>query len=697
MWSVLEPGRTFVHGWSVEAICEHLEAVTAGEILRLLINVPPGCMKSLTTNVFWPAWEWGPRDLPHTRYVSASYSQDLTVRDNRRCRSVISSEAYQAMWGDRFQLLPEQNAKVRFDNNHTGFKIATSVKGVGTGERGDRVIIDDPHNIKDVESDAKREEVLQWFTEVIPTRVNDAHKSARVIIMQRVHERDTSGLIIKDLDYTHLCLPMEYEQDYRTYTVVKPRYMENQEPEWVRLLKRETDPLPRWLDQVESQALKEEQKLESWDDAPFEISEPQLLYRQDPRTEENELLWAERFSRPYLETDLKPSLRAWGGTYAEAGQLQQRPAPRGGGMFQRDDINIIDIVPVGGRTVRGWDLAATKDGHAAFTVGVRMQRDLRGRVIVTDVKRFRGTPHEVEEALKNCAKNDGPLVQQDIPQDPGQSGKAQKTNFATLLHGRDFTFSPESGSKEDRAKPLAAQSEAGNLYMVRAGWNDALISEMCIFPNGQFKDQVDAASRAYANLVRRRPRRIGGGMFQRDDINIIDIVPVGGRTVRGWDLAATKDGHAAFTVGVRMQRDLRGRVIVTDVKRFRGTPHEVEEALKNCAKNDGPLVQQDIPQDPGQSGKAQKTNFATLLHGRDFTFSPESGSKEDRAKPLAAQSEAGNLYMVRAGWNDALISEMCIFPNGQFKDQVDAASRAYANLVRRRPRRIGAAPEVIHG
>src|SRR5262249_34997198 len=158
-------------------------------ITRLLINIPPGAMKSLTTNVFWPAWEWGPRDLAHMRYIGASYSHDLTIRDNLRCRRLIESYVYQRLWGGRFRLNDDQNAKVRFANDRTGFKLATSVGGLGTGERGDRFIIDDPHNLVDGESEAKRDSTLAWFSEVVPTRLNDPESSAIVIIMQRVHER----------------------------------------------------------------------------------------------------------------------------------------------------------------------------------------------------------------------------------------------------------------------------------------------------------------------------------------------------------------------------------------------------------------------------------------------------------------------------------------------------------------------------
>lgn len=452
MWPVLEPGRTFVDGWAVRAICEHLEAVTNGEIRKLLINVPPGCMKSLTCNVFWPAWEWGPRRMPSTRYVSAAYAEHLTIRDNRKARALIKSDFYQAAWGDVFQLDPGQDSKTKFDNLETGFKLATSVGGTGTGERGDRFIIDDPHNIKEGESEAKREEALMWFSEVVPTRVNDAEKSAFVLIMQRVHERDVSGLILsKELGYEHLCLPMEYEADRACSTCIG---------------------------------------------------------FTDPRATDGDLLWPERFPGRYLEEDLKPSLRAWGGEYAIAGQLQQRPAPRGGGMFKRDDLQLVREAPAGGQTVRGWDLAGSTERRSPWTVGTKVRRS-DGGYYVLDVVRIQGTPGEVYRLMKTTADADGPRVVQDIPQDPGQAGKDQKRHVARLLDGHDVRFGLESGSKEDRARPFAAQSEAGNVYLVVAPWNDAYVRELETFPAGEFKDQVDASSRAYARLMREKSPDVG--------------------------------------------------------------------------------------------------------------------------------------------------------------------------------------------
>ncbi len=114
MWPVIEPATPLVTGWAMDAICEHLEAVTYGDITRLLINVPPGSSKSLLCNVFWPAWEWACD--PHLRYLSFSYAAHLTERDNRRFRDVILSERYQRLFGDRFKLTQKGEEYVSTDN-----------------------------------------------------------------------------------------------------------------------------------------------------------------------------------------------------------------------------------------------------------------------------------------------------------------------------------------------------------------------------------------------------------------------------------------------------------------------------------------------------------------------------------------------------------------------------------------------------
>src|SRR5215470_2701668 len=140
-WHVVEPATPFVANWHIDAIVEHLEAVSRGEIRNLLINVPPRHMKSLLVSVFWPCWEW--IHWPHRRWLYSSYAAQLSIRDSLKCRRLIESRWYQANWSSRFTLTSDQNQKSRFENDKSGYGLSTSVGGAATGEGGDRVICDD--------------------------------------------------------------------------------------------------------------------------------------------------------------------------------------------------------------------------------------------------------------------------------------------------------------------------------------------------------------------------------------------------------------------------------------------------------------------------------------------------------------------------------------------------------------------------
>jgi len=508
-WHALEPGAEFVYGWAVEAICEHLQAVTDGEIRRLVINVPPGCTKSMTTSVFWPMYEWGPASLPTYRIITCAYDQGLPIRDHIRSRDLALSEWYQANWGHLWQFKGDQNAKIRYENDKTGWRQASSTGSGLTGHRGDRLLLDDPHAVRDVESEEVREKALRWFSETLPTRLNKPAESAIVVIMQRVHERDVSGLILsKELDYEHLCLPMEFERSTRSFSHVRRKDVP---PERRTRMIGEGMALPEWLDEAEYEERLQLDPTNNPDEL-FPVPDGhvphfQLVWPQDRRDEDGDLLWPERFPREAVE-ELKDAFRSWGGTYAEAGQLQQRPAPRGGGSFQRSDFQYLEHPPVCSRIVRGWDLAGSERKKSPYTVGLKLGQFDQGFVIL-DVWREKVNPFAMEQGVITTANADGHGIIIDLPQDPGQAGKFQRSYLIAKLAGYDAHSSPESGSKEARARPVQAQAEAQNLYLVRAPWNDALVNELCLFPNGEFKDQADALSRAFMRLTMQPKKKVG--------------------------------------------------------------------------------------------------------------------------------------------------------------------------------------------
>ena len=209
-WSELEPDTPLRWNWHLTAICDHLEAVSRGQIRNLLVNIPPGCMKSMLVSVLWPAWEWATH--PELRYLCASYDQALSVRDNRRVRDLVLSPWYQARW-PHVQLREDQNQKTRFDTTAGGWRIGTSVGGRATGEHPHRKIVDDPHTPSQSLSELERAEVRHWFDNTLSTR-GVALGAATVVIMQRLHEQDLSGHILDGGGFVHLCLPMRWSDTW---------------------------------------------------------------------------------------------------------------------------------------------------------------------------------------------------------------------------------------------------------------------------------------------------------------------------------------------------------------------------------------------------------------------------------------------------------------------------------------------------
>ena len=152
-WRTIEPQKPLVEGWLLNTIADFLMAVTDGHINRLILNVVPGGMKSLCLNAFLPAWEWGPCNMPYLRYISASYSESLTQRDNGRFNRIISDPVYRQCWGDRFKVAKE--AVQHIENNKTGWKRAISIGGGTPGLRANRILIDDPNNPNEVEFESR--------------------------------------------------------------------------------------------------------------------------------------------------------------------------------------------------------------------------------------------------------------------------------------------------------------------------------------------------------------------------------------------------------------------------------------------------------------------------------------------------------------------------------------------------------------
>ncbi len=460
-WHVIEPAAIYKPNWHIDAICEHLKAVEDGEIRNLLINVPPRSMKSITISVGWPAFVWV--NKPSTRFLFSSYAQSLAIRDALKSRRIIQSPWYQKYFKDSFKLAGDQNVKSRYDNDHQGYRISTSVGGSATGEGGDYVIVDDPHNVQEAESDVIRESTLIWWDEVMSSRLNDPEAGAKIIIMQRAHEDDLSGHVLEQGGYEHLMLPMEFDPDRKCSTSIG---------------------------------------------------------FSDPRVKRGELLFPDR-AGPNAVAELKRSM----GSYASAGQLQQSPAPRRGGMIKVDEINIVECIDEHNikREWRSWDKAGT-DGAGAFTVGARIGKYKKPRqhdancghnkcggslYFVRNIVRGRWSAGPREHTIAQISHADGKRVAIVIEQEPGSGGKESAQATKAKLKNRKVEIERPTGSKEDRADPFAVAVENGEVDVLDAEWNLEYLEELRHFPGSKYKDQVDATAQGFNRLRGKGKIRIG--------------------------------------------------------------------------------------------------------------------------------------------------------------------------------------------
>ena len=428
-WPVLEPARPFVNGWALQVMCEHLEAVTRGEVLRLLINVPPGMMKSLLL-VFWPAWEWGPQGLAHMQYLATSFSQANVLRDNAKMRRLVLSPKYQALWPITFR--PDQDAKGKYENTANGFREGRPFVSM-TGGRGDRVLVDDPHSVDGGESDVQRAAAVQTFREGITDRLNDVQTSAIIAIMQRLHDQDVAGEVLRlDQDFVHLMLPMEFEAKRRCTT---------------------------------------------------------RLGFIDPRTREGELLFPERFPRAEVE-----KLKRAKGPYAWSGQYQQLPTPRSGAYFSADWFNRYRDRPAALRLYGTSDYAVTKDA-GDFTVHRVWGVAPSGDIYLVDGWRGQTTSDVwIERKLDlikrwrpNAWFGEGGVIQKAI--EPALLRRSRERQVYCR-----FEWLPSVTDKATRARGFQARAAMGAIFVPETPAGEDWIAELCAFPAGAHDDEVDAAS-----------------------------------------------------------------------------------------------------------------------------------------------------------------------------------------------------------
>lgn len=407
---------------------------------------------------------------PHVKIVGVAYDPKLAIRDATKTRRIIDSAWYRDRWGNRFDIIADLDRKAMYENSGGGFRFSTSVGGTLTGEGGDILIVDDPINAKKANWESAREAVNQWWDESVQLRLNDQRTGAKIIIMQRLHENDLVGHVLEREDgWLHLNLPMEFDPALDTRTYVNGH-----------------------------------------------------LFFEDPREEQDELLWPERFPREVVD-ELKTSL----GPFASAAQLQQQPAPRGGGIIDRMWWQVwpapgfdASKFPPCSLIIGSIDTAyGEKDENAynAMTVwGVFEDKQERPKVVLMEAWRGRyplrgvippeartdeerkpywGLAEKVADTIRR-RQLDAVLIE-----DKTRGGDLAK-ELQRLLRGgecRIVMIRPE-GNKVARLHACQSMFADGMVFAPEKAWAETVITEVSQFPKSKFADYTDTCSQALSWL-----------------------------------------------------------------------------------------------------------------------------------------------------------------------------------------------------
>lgn len=456
MWHVIA-ADDLVWNWHLDYLTGELmqvaHQVAAGRPRThdLIINIPPGTTKSVTVSVMFPVWCW--INWPWLRFIVASYSGALALEHAELSRELVRSAAFAEMFPN-ITIKPDKDAKSNFRLQYTdaagithngGNRLSTSVGGTLTGFHGHILIVDDPLDPNRAVSEVELRNSNRWMEQTLSTRKINKAVTPTILIMQRLHQDDPTGhLLAKQKgNIKHICLPGEiinYQAQLR----------------------------------------------------PAEL--------------------AHRYTNGLLDPNRMPlhvlnDMRADLGQYGYAGQVGQHPVPPGGGMFDVDRLLTISaqaIFPANiALDVRYWDKAGTAGG-GAYTVGLRMLLMKNGRFIITDVTRGQWGTDQREAIIYQTACNDGVAVQGWVEQEPGSGGKESAEATIRRLAGYPYRAERPVGDKVYRADPFSVQVNMGNVSIVQADWNHDFKEELRYFPFGTYKDQVDAASGAFAKLTSRR-------------------------------------------------------------------------------------------------------------------------------------------------------------------------------------------------
>lgn len=494
-WPLVEQRARYVHGYHIDAMCDHLEAVTAGEIRRLQIWVPPGSMKSNLASIFWPTWEWTTK--PWLRLLTGSYDIDLSTRFAVRSRTLMQAMWYRQRWGDEFDFVGGENVKRSYVNTKGGERFATSPTAGATGRHADRILIDDPINAMAADATSRTviDEANAWYDGSLSMRSTDAKTHAEVIIMQRLARGDFAEHVLQYEDWTVLCLPERYEPKHPFVVPANVKLPSGRE------------------------------------------------IQGDVRSEPGQLLWPDRVGE--LENQVRAKKL---GAHRAAGQLQQRPAAREGSIFKRAHWRYFDRdlladpgvtssglsyrnLPRFPAIVSSWDTTFKAKNSSDYVCGGiwgitpadrYLLRIVHGHMSLSEAK---SAMKELRQwGLERFPQSSHRVLVENTANGPEIIAQLKREIPGVIATSPSVAADQPAVSKTVRAEACEPDFEAGNVFVAGApsasldGYDSALtdepvqalIEEAADFPNAPNDDRVDMLTQllnwARENSV--RPARV---------------------------------------------------------------------------------------------------------------------------------------------------------------------------------------------
>jgi len=454
-WPIVEPDTKMLWNWHLDLLCEYLECITFGDIphvdwleandhegpiRQLIVNEPPGYMKSYIITVMWPCWEW--IHTPGLRHICSSYSAGLSTRHSLFRRNIVQSEWYmEAMrrsWGHPdFGMVGDQNLKTQFTNIHKGNMFSTSTGGTVQGTHGDRIIMDDPVNPEEAISEAHREKAKRFFDLTLSQRVRDKENPIYVLVMQRLHEDDLTGHLLEQGGWVHICLPCPAVSDER---YVFPRSGRVHE------------------------------------------------------VKEGEALWPEREG-----LDAIANARVHLGEWAFAGQYLQSPSPLEGGVLKRAWWKRGTPPAEFDTVLQSWDMAFKGNVGSDFVAGLVIGAKGSQRWVLDCVNARMDFSRSCDSLQDVSAK--WPQAIAKLVEDKA-NGPAIINALESKVTGL-IPRNPEGG-KIARVMSVQPEVEAGNWWIPHdAPWAADFIEQAAAFPNAANDDMVDGWSQGAIYLNER--------------------------------------------------------------------------------------------------------------------------------------------------------------------------------------------------